>query len=614
MEIEAKFGIPDEQTWRRLLETTSLARFSLGPISLAELHDRYLDTAGRSILAGGYACRLRRQGDRTLATLKGLGGAEGAIHRRAEYQVELTGPLPPQEWPPGEARDLALRLSGGEPLLPLFDLEQTRYGRLVYDRDRPVAELALDRVRICREGSGIAACLELEVELLPDGRQEELTCVVQELREGWGLVPESRSKFERGLAAVQAGRLTAEERTVVERLTGERPAIARRARLLLAWDEGLPRIEICRRAGLSPRRVRYWLSAFRRQRLGIFPTHPVPAPSPAPAPTVELLKRPGLTPDDPMDEAGRKIVRFHFQRMLSHEPGTRQGEEIEALHDMRVATRRMRAAFRVFGNYFDPQITAPLLKGLRRTGRLLGAVRDLDVFRARVQAYLAARPEAERGGLDGFLAVLEEQRNAARQAMLAYLDSPRYARFKERMAEFVETEGLGSRPIPSAEGKPRPYRVRHVAPIAIYERLADVRAYDEWVSVPNPSLTRLHALRIAGKRLRYTFEFFGEVLGPESRILISEVVALQDHLGALQDAVVAGSLLRDFLIWGRWGGDLAGQPPLDRAAPVVAPGVAAYLAVRQAEIQQLLSTFPQVWQRMMATEFSRLTAAMVSGL
>ncbi len=100
--------------------------------------------------------------------------------------------------------------------------------------------------------------------------------------------------------------------------------------------------------------------------------------------------------------------------------------------------------------------------------------------------------------------------------MLDYLDGKKYARFKERFGEFVETEGLGSLPL-AQDGEPHPYRVRHVAPVAIYERLAAVRAYDEWVTVPNPPVTRLHALRIVCKRLRYALEFFREVSGARNQ-------------------------------------------------------------------------------------------------
>jgi len=673
LEIEAKFRIPDVQTFQCLLEAATLAGFTLGPASAAELRDRYLDTAARALLAAGFACRLRRQGNRTLATLKGLGGAAGAVHRRIELEVDLAEPLPPADWPPSPARDLVLRVCGSEPLETLLELEQTRNSRWLHEGDRTVAELSLDRVAVRRDMQVIASYLELEAELVADGCEEDLTRLAAELQGRWGLVPNGQSKFERALVLTgvdlmpgeedEAGvepHLTPQERAIVERMAGEREVIARRARLLLAWDEGLSRAETIRRSGLSPRRARYWRRLFHQRGLGIFPgrmfepaalsvpaasageqapqlvhlpakeTHPVepihppaeevlPAVAvatlteeqPSPLKGIQLLKQPGLDADDPMSEAGRKTFRFHLRRMLYYEPGTRQGQDIEDLHDMRVATRRMRAAFRVFGDYFEPQAVAPFLKGLRRTGQALGAVRDLDVFQQKVQAYRDTLPESYGSSLDGFLAVLEAQREAAREQMTDWLDSKRYHRFAEQFGEFVETLGMGSQPVAAKDGEPRPFRVRHVAPMAIYERLADLRAYDEWVSIPNPPVARLHALRIASKRLRYTIEFFAEVLGPDIKQTIKEVAALQDHLGGLQDAVVASAILRDFLVWGTWGPVTADWPMPGSEAPVIAPGVAAYLAVRQTDLQQLLYAFPPVWERITGAEFSRRVAEAV---
>ncbi len=644
MEIEAKFSIPDEQTFQRLLKTAALAGFSLGEGSVATLSDRYLDTADGAIQAGGYACRLRGLGNRYVASLKGLGGAVGAVHRRVEYEVDLAEPLQPAEWPPSTARDLALRLCDDKPLVTLVQIEQTRHSRPVYDGERRVAVLNLDRGRIGRGDRVAATYLELEAELLPDGREQDLKTLAAELQEAWGLTPETRSKFQRGLdilvemdddRQVEKGaeqRLTPKERAIVEQLAQEPELIARRARLLLAWDDGLSRHGVIEQARLSPRRVRHWLNAFQQRRLDIFPDRVLKAaiqnaPSPPrtaielptieephpPMPQIELLEQPGIEPDDPMSEAGRKTFRFHYRRMVYHEPGTRLGEDIEALHDMRVATRRMRAAFRVFEDYFEPRVVAPYLKGLKRTGRALGAVRDLDVFRAKAQAYLDTLPESQQESLDSFLAVLDTQREAARSQMLAYLDSAKYLRFKERYGEFVETEGMGSLPTTATDDEPWPHRVCHVVPVKVYERLAAVRAYDEVVSVPKPPPPRLHALRIACKRLRYTLEFFAEVLGPDTKALIKQIVAMQDHLGDLQDAVVASSILRDFLVWGTWGHG-EGLPAPDLAAPVIAPGVAAYLAAKQAELQHLLDTFPQAWQQLNQVEFSRMVADAVSVL
>jgi CHAD domain-containing protein len=300
--------------------------------------------------------------------------------------------------------------------------------------------------------------------------------------------------------------------------------------------------------------------------------------------------------------------------MVYHEPGTRLGEDIEALHDMRVATRRMRAAFYVFGTFFDPKILSPHLKGLKRTGRALGAVRDLDVFRTKIEIYLDAEPPSQRGSLDDLLAVLGARREAARERMIAYLDSEKYARFRERFGQFLETGGMGSLPISAEDGGPRPYRVRHVGPMAIYERLAEVRAYDEWVSIPRPPVERLHALRIACKRLRYTMEFFLDVLGPEAKLAIKEVVAMQDHLGDLQDAVVASGILHNLITWGTWDHDVSDTHPSGGPEPAALPGAESYLVAKRAEMRHLLDTFPDVWQRINGNEFSRLVAGAVAVL
>lgn len=560
MEVEAKLSIPDEQTFQRLLEATSLAGYSQKEPKLLHLHDQYLDTAEGGILAGGYACRIRQQDDLVLATLKGLGTVSGAIHRRLEHEVELPHPLPPQHWPASAARDLALRLGGREPLVPLFEAEQSRHRSSLCDGDRLVAELNLDRVRLFRESATAATYLELEVELVHGGSEELLVQIAQELQSEWGLQPQNRSKFERGLALLGTGS--------------------------------------------APRQAHPMGTDVKPPDTGTMKEFLPPAG--------ELLSAPGIEPDDPMSEAGRKTLRFHYRRMVHHEPGTRLGIEIESLHDMRVATRRMRAAFRVFGAYYKPKAASRLLKGLKRTGRALGPVRDLDVFRAKIDSYLSTLPLEQQHDLDGFLAVLTAHRDSARERMNTYLDSAKYACFKERLDQFVESEGMGRRPIAFDGDQPQPYRVRHVAPMVIYQRLAAVRAYHDWVSIPHPPTERLHSLRIACKRLRYTLEFFGEILDPSAKELIKSIVVIQDHLGDLQDAVVACALLHDFLLRGTWGPDRG--PIVEAVAPVDAPGVEAYLATRRQEHDRLLETFPDVWQILQEQEFSRMVAEAIAGL
>ena len=603
MEVEAKFSIPDETVFQRLLEATRLGDFHLGEVSVRELHDTYLDTERRAVQGGGYAYRLRRTDDGYQVTLKGLGGAEGAIHRRAEHELELAEPLPPQAWPRGPIRDLVLRLCGREPLEVLFTIQQTRHSRLLKRGERAVAELSLDRISICSRESVGADNLELEAELLPEGTERDLADVVAELQERWGLVLECRSKYERALTLC-SGEAGANKEAASSMASGEtdrgRGSVHRPERECEAQSS----------TASSPNRAPRQERRQASDGVGAGPAEEQPSALYGSG----LLDKPGITPDDPMSEAGRKTFRFHYLRMLCHEPGTRRGRDIEALHDMRVATRRMRAAFRVFGDYFEPKVVAPYLKGLKRTGRALGAVRDLDVFRAKTQAYADTVPASERAGLEGFLCTLEARREDARDQMIEHLDSKKHHRFVKRFGKFVETEGLGSLTMAPNGGEPQPFRVRHVAPMAIYERWAAVRAYDEWVSIPNPPLPRLHALRIACKRLRYTLEFFKEVLGADTKQVIKEIVAMQDLLGSLQDAVVASRILREYLASGTWGTGLVGGRVAEQESPVLAPGVIAYLAAQQEELEHLLGVFPSAWKELNEERFRRMLAEVVSVL
>jgi len=296
---------------------------------------------------------------------------------------------------------------------------------------------------------------------------------------------------------------------------------------------------------------------------------------------------PGVRPGDSMSEAGRKVLRYHLRRMLKHEPGTRSGQDIEELHDMRVATRRMRAAARVFGAYFDRQAFAPYLKGLRRTGRALGDVRDLDVLLHKTQAHVDSLPMDQRDGLTPLLDAWRARREEARERMTRYLDSNRYADFVEAFGEFVTTEGLGAADQPADE-EPTPTRVCDLVPLVVHERLAAVRAYEPLLACGDQAdIPTLHALRIAFKRLRYTLEFFQEVLGPEAAEIIEETKLMQDHLGDLNDAHVACGLIVEFLA----------QWHQERLAGVSIEGVASYLAAKQAEMTRLIEVFPAAWAR-----------------
>ena len=241
-------------------------------------------------------------------------------------------------------------------------------------------------------------------------------------------------------------------------------------------------------------------------------------------------------------------------------------------------------------------------------------MRDLDVFMLKTQAYIESLPEEARSGLDPLVEAWKTERERAREELLAYLDCDRYERFKEKFEAFLRTPGAGVGRTTGPDGEPAPTRVGDVLPGVLFDRLALVKAYDGPISRPDAPLSVFHQLRITSKGLRYTLEFFHEVLGGDSKPLIDRMKQVQDHLGDLQDAVVTCDVLLGFLGSGTWG-----PPRMERKGaraffPVNAPGVATYLAVKQNEIERLTHTFGPLWELVRGAEFSRPLAKLVASL
>jgi CHAD domain-containing protein len=293
-----------------------------------------------------------------------------------------------------------------------------------------------------------------------------------------------------------------------------------------------------------------------------------------------------------MSEAGRATLRLHFWRMLDHEPGTRLGSDIEELHDMRVATRRMRAALELFEPYFQARAVATYSKLLRRTGRALGPVRDLDVFEEKARIYLTALPPEQQSGLDTLLATWHDQRAAAREAMVAYLDGNEYARFVAQFGRFLTTAGREAA-LPPAQMP----RVCAIVPQLILSRFRAVQS-DGNDALAEGTIERLHALRIDCKALRYALEFFSPVLGRQAGSVIEEIKVLQDHLGDLNDAHIAAELLRSFL----------------SSTLTEKEGIMAYLDDREAEYERLRRAFPAAWGNFNRPELEQSLVAAVSVL
>jgi CHAD domain-containing protein len=291
---------------------------------------------------------------------------------------------------------------------------------------------------------------------------------------------------------------------------------------------------------------------------------------------------PGVTPYDLIGEAGRKVLQCQFTKMENNEEGTKIGDDIEALHDMRVATRRMRVAMSLFGCYYDPMIVKPIRKGLRKTGKALGRVRDLDVFIEKMDAKLNTISPDDCEILAPMRGDWLAKRESAREKMLVYLDSERYHKFKAIFCNFLKTQGSG------VEEFDENIRVRILAPKMIAARMENVLSLK--IVLQNPSVELLHALRIAFKQLRYTIEFFHDVLGKEIDYCITAFKLIQDHLGDINDANVALDWLSKYV------GNLDfTNEESSYTKDKFANSMTEYIACIQFELSFLIDSFPETW-------------------
>jgi CHAD domain-containing protein len=229
------------------------------------------------------------------------------------------------------------------------------------------------------------------------------------------------------------------------------------------------------------------------------------------------------------------VLRQHFTELRAREPGARLGDDPEELHHMRVASRRLRAALALFTDVL-PTEAVEVGDELRWVGECLGAVRDLDVQLAELDARIAAFPHADREPLAPLRDVLASQRDTARGAMLEALDSRRYGSLVNRYGRILRARRRGP------EG-PAGAPAFTVAPELIEERIRRLRRRAERITKVSASAD-YHRVRLQCKRLRYALEFFSDLYPTTSKSALKRLVTLQDLLGRHQDADIAIQRLR----------------------------------------------------------------------
>ncbi|HWD09883.1 MAG TPA: CYTH and CHAD domain-containing protein [Actinomycetota bacterium] len=272
----------------------------------------------------------------------------------------------------------------------------------------------------------------------------------------------------------------------------------------------------------------------------------------------------------------RRAIAASVDRYLRQEPGVRLGEDPEAVHQARVATRRLRSDLRTFASLIEPGWATELGDRLRWLAGLLGAARDADVLLARLRGRAETLPEEERPAGAKLVAELGVDQEEAHAALLAGIDGERYLGVVQALVDAARGPHL----------LPESHRLAEEVVIGLLRRpWRKLRRQVSSLSDPTPD-AELHKVRIRAKRCRYAAEAVAPVLGRKAVKLARAAAGLQDVLGEHQDAVVAGAVLRERGVGAEpevafAAGELAG---LERAAASAARAEwqPAYRRVRKA--------------------------------
>jgi CHAD domain-containing protein len=281
-----------------------------------------------------------------------------------------------------------------------------------------------------------------------------------------------------------------------------------------------------------------------------------------------------LGPDAPAAVALRHALNTGLERLRQNDPGARRGD-VEGVHRMRTASRRLRSELRLYGDLLDDDRSGPVGQELQWLGRRLGAVRDADVMSGRLRES-AGELAVE---LDPLFQALARRHDEASAALRETLESERYNRLLDWLAHAAADSCLSASAEEPCSGT-LPALARR-----IWKRLRKAgRALD--LSAPDEAY---HEVRKRAKRARYSVESIAPALASDSadaaRRFARQANIVQDVLGEHQDATVACKEI------GRIAAEINGESAFHLAA--------GRLFERQAIAAMAARTrFFKVWQKL----------------
>lgn len=230
---------------------------------------------------------------------------------------------------------------------------------------------------------------------------------------------------------------------------------------------------------------------------------------------------------DGLDVLAHQWLKTHYQALIDHEDRAWEGVDPEGVHQMRVASRRLRVGLSVFGPCLPTKKSKRLAAEIKWITKSLGRVRDLDVHRM-------AFSDSSMAGLKGtseFQVYLEQNWQEARGQLIEVLASRRYRVFKKKFEAFLRK---ASNNLDRARSSPT---VARHAKRKVGRAVAGLLSRGRGITKRSPDRS-VHQLRICGKELRYLLEIFAPIFPKRMASVVKESRRLQDYLGEFQDAHV----------------------------------------------------------------------------
>ncbi|TKV61564.1 CHAD domain-containing protein [Nakamurella flava] len=285
------------------------------------------------------------------------------------------------------------------------------------------------------------------------------------------------------------------------------------------------------------------------------PAGALPVDADAIAPPRPAPRRPGLIPTDIADTI-RPVLGKAVADIRAHEEGSRRGGDIENVHKMRVATRRIRAYLKAARPALDRVAVDRLRDDVRELAGTLGVLRDHDVMIDRLHTEASRLGEPDTAALEQLIARLDADRVLARRRLVAELDDPAYAALLTELDEAVATPPVADPWADLVALAAAEWRVLVKQQRRLQRRFGD-----------DPPNDDLHDLRIYGKRARYAAELLPSE--PRTVAFLGALAEFQEVLGDHQDACVLEDQLRELLGGGASPG---GAADVDLAAAGIAAG------------------------------------------